>query len=398
MRRALALLSLAYGAAPLMAQTTWIVDSAGGGQFTDIPPAIAAASPGDRIVVVGAGPYSAFVLDKGLDIEAVASAFTPRIEVVGVPAGQRARVAGFRLQIQPGPPQVSVDSCLGGVSLVDLQEVGPLSSPTIGPSGLVIVDSPRVLVDQGVFVGQAGTVFGGVGLYMDNSRAALRDATFKGGVTVSTFASSGNDGEAGAALYNGSDAFASGVVVIGGNSSSGTLIGGNGGYGLFTDATSAAVVVGSSHLEATPGGGGIFIPGSPGQAALGNVQYTLDCTIIGPVTATSIPSRPGLTMPTSLPVGTNLTTAVQGGPGEFVWLAFDLAHDYVPFPALGGAIVLTPNFILAGGVLLDGAGSGSLSFSVPNIPSAQNLDVIGQGLALVAGAWVLTAPDQTRTE
>jgi len=397
MRRLLALFVAATCAAPLTAQTTWIVNSAGGGQFTDIPPAIAAASPGDRIVVQGAGPYSAFVLDKGLDVEAVNSALTPKIEVVGVPAGQRARVAGFHLQNGSGRVQVSVEACAGGVSLVDLQEIVPVPyyGSGIGEAGLRIVDSPRVLVDRGAFFGTADPV-GGFGLFMSNSRAAIIEATFKGGRALNAMGG-GNPGKAGAALSSGSHAFLSGVDTIGGDCAAGIFgASASGGHGLTTDATSAAVVLAASHLEGRPG----CAFGSPGQAAVGNVQYTLDCTIIGAVgpTTTSTPNRPALTMPTSIPVGSNLTTALQGGPGELVWLAFDLAHDYVPFSALGGAIVLTPNLILAGGVLLDGAGSGSLSFPIPNLPAAQNLDVIGQGLALVGGSWVLTGPDQTRTQ
>src|SRR5687768_1491115 len=44
-----------------------IVDQNGGGQFTDLPAAIAAANPGD-VLRVRAGNYSSFVLTKGISI------------------------------------------------------------------------------------------------------------------------------------------------------------------------------------------------------------------------------------------------------------------------------------------------------------------------------------------
>src|SRR5262245_55337300 len=92
--RLLVLMSLAT---PLLAQRTWIVDAAGGAgvHFTDIPPAVAAASPGDRIEVRGAGRYSGFVLLRGVDVEAVARAVVPWISVQGLPSGERAWISGF---------------------------------------------------------------------------------------------------------------------------------------------------------------------------------------------------------------------------------------------------------------------------------------------------------------
>ena len=53
---AVACLALAAGTA-VAQRTVWIVDRAGGPgvHFTDIPPAVAAARPGDRIEVRGGG-------------------------------------------------------------------------------------------------------------------------------------------------------------------------------------------------------------------------------------------------------------------------------------------------------------------------------------------------------
>lgn len=103
-------------AAPLAAQSTWTVNSAGGAQFTAIQPAIAAAGPGDRIEVLGAGPYDGFVVDRGVEVESATGAICGTIQVLGVPAGQRARVAGFVLDRADGATGI-VDACAGQVIL-----------------------------------------------------------------------------------------------------------------------------------------------------------------------------------------------------------------------------------------------------------------------------------------
>src|SRR5262245_24141738 len=73
------------GPAALLAQRTWIVDQRGGGHFTDLAPAIAAAAAGDTLLLQGGGSYplapgplpSPYVVPKELHI--VADAPRPRI-------------------------------------------------------------------------------------------------------------------------------------------------------------------------------------------------------------------------------------------------------------------------------------------------------------------------------
>ncbi|MCK6445501.1 MAG: hypothetical protein L6Q99_03840 [Planctomycetes bacterium] len=61
--RAFVVVSLA---SPLCA-AQWVVDASGGGDFLDLPPAIAAAAPGDVLLVVP-GEYTGFLLEKPLSI------------------------------------------------------------------------------------------------------------------------------------------------------------------------------------------------------------------------------------------------------------------------------------------------------------------------------------------
>ena len=67
MRTVFSLLFAVLVVGVLPAQRTWIVDKKGGPgvDFTDIPPAIAAATAGDRIEVrANAQPYTSFTLSK----------------------------------------------------------------------------------------------------------------------------------------------------------------------------------------------------------------------------------------------------------------------------------------------------------------------------------------------
>ena len=64
--------------APASRAATWIVDAAGGGQFTSIQAAIDAAAPGD-VLLVQSGFYQAFTLDKDLSILGTAVGSLPYV-------------------------------------------------------------------------------------------------------------------------------------------------------------------------------------------------------------------------------------------------------------------------------------------------------------------------------
>ncbi len=134
--------------------TVWTVSPpGGGGQFNDIQSAVNAASPGDTVLVV-AGTYSPFVLDKALrvlgvdpglvtvSVTAPGGIFPPPpppavVQVTGIPAGGFALLAGMRIEILTtyptyaaclGPPSgwpssaaVSVEGCAAPVVLSNLQ-------------------------------------------------------------------------------------------------------------------------------------------------------------------------------------------------------------------------------------------------------------------------------------
>ncbi|HTF87086.1 MAG TPA: hypothetical protein VK843_01670 [Planctomycetota bacterium] len=95
---------------------TWIVDQANGpgAHFTTIPPAIAAAAPGD-VILVRHGYYGGFTLTRGMTVlgQGLVEIFPGSVAVSAVPAGEVAALCNFR-------SYVAVDNCTGTVLLQGL--------------------------------------------------------------------------------------------------------------------------------------------------------------------------------------------------------------------------------------------------------------------------------------
>jgi hypothetical protein len=81
--------------APSAGAATWVVDAAGGGQFTSIQAAIDAAAPGD-VLLVKSGNYPAFTLAKDLSILGPATGSPPYVLGESLLLMDNAEVAGLR--------------------------------------------------------------------------------------------------------------------------------------------------------------------------------------------------------------------------------------------------------------------------------------------------------------
>ncbi|MCC6409248.1 MAG: hypothetical protein IT453_18970, partial [Planctomycetes bacterium] len=90
---------------------TYVVDASGGGDFLDLPPAIAASQAGDVLLMVP-GAYSKFTLSKGLTIVGSPGVHVGAVTIANVPAEDTAVLVGL-YNLKP----VSIASCPGRVVL-----------------------------------------------------------------------------------------------------------------------------------------------------------------------------------------------------------------------------------------------------------------------------------------
>lgn len=104
---------------------TWVVDASGGGQFEDLPPAVAVAHDGD-LILVRDGTYSALVLDD-LGVTVLADGKAVLIEgassVTSLPEGETAVLKGLTL-VDPstggvGAPVLTIADAAGSVWIED---------------------------------------------------------------------------------------------------------------------------------------------------------------------------------------------------------------------------------------------------------------------------------------
>src|SRR5262245_43023324 len=140
---------------PSVVAKTWYVGSFGA-DFTEIQPAIDAASPGDVVLVNPDKDYLGFVLGKGLTIRSRSARFRLRQDedavIANVAAGQSAQLSGMEwggnyvhLFLTSCDGEVGVDDVsLGGVSLyqslvtIDRCKLAPLTGiqAKAGPCGV----------------------------------------------------------------------------------------------------------------------------------------------------------------------------------------------------------------------------------------------------------------------
>lgn len=135
-----ALLSF-VSATALAAQRTWIVDAAGGNgvDFTDLPPAVAAAAAGDRIVINAAqAGYAGATVTRGIQIVGGAGVrLSSSLQVRGIPSGQSCTIA----QLSLPDSYLLVLDCIGPVALVRLGPANQWCALSIASSRAVSIDA-----------------------------------------------------------------------------------------------------------------------------------------------------------------------------------------------------------------------------------------------------------------
>ncbi len=330
--------SLALAVGTAAAQT---VHQVGIGGFMTIDAAIAAASPGDTILVAP-GQHAPFTLQKGLTIRGFSSTqiitFGNFHPTAHIPAGQKAHLAGLAFTSLFCSGDVTIDSC---------------SFSTI----------PRLVLTQATVHLQRCTVLGTMlNLGWSTAPISLQDSELY--ATNSSFR--GIDGlftGTGAMTLVNSKLYGSQLTIESGTGPAADPA-------LTADATSEVVLCDSTILGPT---GGCPLIASQGR---------LDRCTLSPA-CSPLPTLPvlGISQQINPQIGQHLVVAFRSAPGDliFVWAAFELAPQHVPFLQGPALLPLASAFPLTT-LVADANGNAGAHWPVPFNLSLQHHQVWLQGV------------------
>jgi hypothetical protein len=369
-----------------------------GGMFAEIADAVAAAQPGD-VVLVAPGTYAPFDVDLPLSVLGdgtgdVVVAGSGSLVVHGIAAGTEVVVSGLVVQLnpvfEPVLASVQVHDCAGTVALHDLRIEAPFNHV-----GVHVEQSERVLL-------LASAIPSGgppAAVRAIDSELWVAGCTLVGKTPASGFAEPGHD----AVHATSSTLRIWRSRVVGGGAGTGKpalFLAPDGGDGI--DATASIVVLYGGPIAsggAISGGdgelGAIFTPNGVGGSAVrlaagssASIQAALPLaggldgtdTVVGPDVAADASSSwqafaallPTLTAGApQAAVGGGVGLAVDGSPGGLAVLFASLdTGPTLAAPRVLGVGVLNPGlFVQLGAAVLDGAGSGAFAATVPPAPA-----------------------------
>lgn len=392
------LLSLLAGSSA--AQSLITVDDSGGADFSSISDALAAASPGDRILVAE-GQYAAFTLDKA-------------VTLVGEGAGELPQVSGLVLVTTTSGATISTLQferlhVLGAAGTVLFEGV-TVVQPALAPCPATLVEaSERVAFSVCNLLGGPGdSACTSAGIEVRTSFVLLTDCIIVGGVGADDALDAG-DGAPGVLFQAGATADVVHSIVTGGAGGRATAPGGMGGDGgpalRVMSGASARVLTHDDH-DLFAGAGGV---GSvPGALA----PYTLDGagTLLSS-SATYVPPSfdPLLTLTFSAPelafqrllvddeFGLKMILKLFGEPGEQQVVVGSLVRAAFTIPSVvDGLVWLDPSaaFLLAPVTSLGLKVPVSFSFPLPVSPQLAGIGATFQTFSATGGSppWRATPP------
>lgn len=376
----------------------YLVDdtAAPGVQFPSIVDAVAAAQPGD-VVLVRAGNYLSFQVTEGITIFGIDAGVLVwgGFTVHDVPADERFRAIGIvTTTLMGSAPHVEVSNCAGAVILDRIANSGTTR----------ISNSADVRVRECQLRGRPGQIdgigSGASGCDVLDSRVEIVDSLLVGGAGLGPPMSvSLGGGGAGLALVGSSEVHVARSTLTGGSGGSSASVetGGPGGDALFAGGTSEVrcrvLVTGTpAHVfSGGAGGAGALAQGAPGSgiaAASSDLRVsgvTVDGTALDSASSLVVPGRPDPILEKlggSL-IGAPAPFAVRGVPGSQVEIVLGRQPVIVESPGLDEDVLALPGRITNVGTI---GSNGLLQF-----------DLIAPGswpqfLTLVAQARV-TLPD-----
>lgn len=320
--RAAALMCLAG----MAGATTYVVDVNGGPgvDFTDIPPAIAAASAGD-VILVHPGSYSSFTLSAGLSVVGSPGTSTLDIQVANIASGPPVALASMSFR------KLSISACAVPVLVNDLVKPSSLQAFSVAA---IEIDACADVRLHGVQVTNGQLPTGRTGLEATNSRVEITASTFHAGQGVDNPYATGVGGPGGIGIscLGGSDVHVSLSTIIGGaggNSLTGFGYngdGGNGGCGIQV-AQSSNVLVTGRPSDLVQGGNGGAGPNNDGVPASGLLVAASATARVSAVTfqGGSLPvSAPGISGPADVvtPIDPSLEVSGTFSAGQIVTFTF----------------------------------------------------------------------------
>lgn len=391
MRAALLPLAICLTASAAAQSSVWVIDDDGGPgvDFLDLPPAVAAALPGD-VLLVHPGSYGELLLSKGLTVVASGAVSCGRAAVTDLGASEEVLVRGLDFQ-DADESALTIASAAGSIWF---EECSFTSTSWAGP------------YSQGVLL-RAGS-------------AAFLRCTFRGGGMLWMWDflwASGLQVMSGAAahlydcaLFGGDGTYEAhgspGALVAGFLFASGSTFEGGDGTDEICDIT------GGSPYPAGDGGAGLQVAGGEAhelQCAFqgGEGGYTAFCfsgagagsdgppTLVEAGSLAPVPGLKARSMSATSPVaeGNAVDVSLAGAAGDVVLLAFTTGQDALFLPELHGSLLLAqPLMVVPVGVLPAGE---KLDVVLPVgllPPGVQGLSIVGQAAFLsVAGPGFLGA-------
>ncbi|MBK8978788.1 MAG: hypothetical protein IPM29_23050 [Planctomycetes bacterium] len=371
-------------------QSTWVVAAGGGGQFTDIQPAIAAASPGDRIEV-RAGSYGRFTLTKGLDIVAVSSPVTvPAAQVMSIPVAQRAVIDGLQIddptRSAPGPG-LELSNNFGAVLLRSVRVSRAAALMDADPAVVIVGCTLVRSVDCAFLGGDSLSRPGAAGLGILSSTVNLLATQVRGGNTLAN-SLRGVDG-----LVVGSSSVAvAGCLVVGGAGGPSVMTFGSSCWTLGPGGPGGAAIAGDGHVAVTAGSelrggpGGAPNPfagncaGTQGPAVLftGTLEASADTLLTGAASTgvTGIPFQPILDVPRDANRGAVAQAPLTARPSAVAALFVDLAPGGILWiPGLDAPFVLSAGAQPILSITTTGSGTGTFQIALPNLAVLREVDL-----------------------
>jgi hypothetical protein len=313
------------------AATTYVVNAtnAPGTDFTDLPPAIAAAVDGD-VLIVKPGNYSGFTLTKALTIVGTAGVnVSPAVTISSVPAGKGAVLSRLALR------QVSVTNCSAPVVFDQSTFLSTVSATSFyTPSMVNVASSLDVRFQRCNLRGTNGInngglqMAGGIALSVNASRVELAGCDLvggSGGYLTNCLATAAGAGASALSCSQSSRVHVALTSVSGGwggiASASCQPWDGAGGNGITIQSSSTVIVAGVPSNNITAGYGGPT--GFDGRGCLvssGTLRYsgaTIDSIASGAgIVVHAFPDDPTLELIGDPGPGTALTFRLHGVAGH----------------------------------------------------------------------------------